>query len=57
MEVLIDGKYVGMVSFVKSMEVKHQSVVFTSKKLSKGKHEIQLKNKTGMVAIDAIIIQ
>jgi DUF4097 and DUF4098 domain-containing protein YvlB len=45
------------VSFVKQREVKHQSVVFTSKKLRKGKHEIQLKNKNGMVAIDAIIIQ
>jgi DUF4097 and DUF4098 domain-containing protein YvlB len=48
---------VGEVSFVKQREVKHQSVVFTSKKLRKGKHEIQLKNKNGMVAIDAIIIQ
>jgi hypothetical protein len=57
MEVLVDGKYVGEVSFVKQREVKHQSVVFTSKKLRKGKHEIQLKNKNGMVAIDAIIIQ
>jgi hypothetical protein len=57
MEVLVDGKHVGEVSFVKQREVKHQSVVFTSKKLRKGKHEIQLKNKNGMVAIDAIIIQ
>ena len=57
MEVLVDGKHVGEVSFVKQQEVKHQSVVFTSKKLRKGKHEIQLKNKNGMVAIDAIIIQ
>ena len=51
MEVLVDGKHVGEVSFVKQREVKHQSVVFTSKKLRKGKHEIQLKNKNGMVAI------
>ena len=50
-------EHVGEVSFVKQREVKHQSVVFTSKKLRKGKHEIQLKNKNGMVAIDAIIIQ
>ena len=57
LEVLVDGKHVGEVSFVKQREVKHQSVVFTSKKLRKGKHEIQLKNKNGMVAIDAIIIQ
>ena len=57
MEILIDGKHVGDVSFVKSQDVKHQSVVFTSKKLSKGKHEIQLKNKGGLIAIDAIIIQ
>ena len=33
MEVLVDGKHVGDVSFVKQQEVKHQSVVFTSKKL------------------------
>ena len=57
MEILIDGKHVGDVSFVKSQEVKHQSVVFTSKKLGKGKHEIQLKNKGGLIAVDAIIIQ
>jgi hypothetical protein len=57
MEVLVDGKHVGEVSFTKNQGIKHQSVVFTSKKLSKGKHEIQLKNKSGMVAIDAIIIQ
>ncbi|MBR2155210.1 MAG: alpha-L-fucosidase [Bacteroidaceae bacterium] len=57
MEILIDGKHVGEVSFVKNQEVKHQSVVFVSKKLSKGKHEIQLKNKGGLIAIDAIIIQ
>ena len=57
MEVLIDGKHVGEVSFDERQEIKHQSVVFTSNKLSKGKHDIQLKNKTGMVAIDAIIIQ
>ena len=57
MEILIDGRHVGEVSFVKNQEVKHQSVVFISKKLSKGKHEIQLKNKGGLIAIDAIIIQ
>ena len=57
MEILIDGKHVGDVSFVKSQEVKPQSVVFTSKKLGKGKHEIQLKNKSGLIAVDAIIIQ
>ena len=56
MEVLIDGKHVGDVSFAESKDVKHQSVVFTSKKLKKGKHEIQLINKNGMVAIDAIIL-
>lgn len=57
MEVFIDGKHVGDVSFVKSQEVKHQTIVFTSKKLKKGEHEIQLKNKSGTIAIDAIIIQ
>lgn len=56
MEVLIDGKHAGEVAFSKSLEVKHQSVVFTSKKLGKGKHEIQLKNKGGLIAVDAIII-
>ena len=57
MEVLIDGKHVGDISFAESKDVKHQSVVFTSKKLKKGKHEIQLINKNGMIAIDAIILQ
>lgn len=57
MEVYIDGKHAGEVTFAKSQEVKHQSVVFTSKKLGKGKHEIQLKNKSGWIAIDAIVIQ
>ena len=57
MEVYIDGKHAGEVTFAKSQEVKYQSVVFTSKKLSKGKHEIQLKNKSGWIAIDAIVIQ
>ncbi|MBR6371532.1 MAG: hypothetical protein IKS24_10765, partial [Bacteroidaceae bacterium] len=57
MEIYIDGKHTGKVSFNKSQEVKHQSTVFTSRKLSKGRHEIQLKNTTGMVAIDAIIMQ
>ena len=55
-KVLIDGKHAGDVSFAESKDVKHQSVVFTSKKLKKGKHEIQLINKNGMVAIDAIIL-
>ena len=57
MEVFIDDKHVGDVSFVKSQEVKHQTIVFTSKKLRKGEHKIQLKNKSGTIAIDAIIIQ
>ena len=57
MEVFIDDKHVGDVSFVKSQEVKHQTIVFTSKKLKKGEHKIQLKNKNGTIAIDAIIIQ
>ena len=57
MEVFIDDKHVGVVSFVKSQEVKHQTIVFTSKKLKKGEHKIQLKNKNGTIAIDAIIIQ
>lgn len=57
MEVFIDDKHVGDVLFVKSQEVKHQTIVFTSKKLKKGEHEIQLKNKSGTIAIDAIIIQ
>ena len=57
MEIFIDGKNAGKVSFIKSQEVKHQSIIFTSKKLSKGKHEILLKNTTGMVAIDAVIIK
>lgn len=57
MEVFIDGKHVGDVLFVKSQEVKHQTIVFTSKKLKKGEHEIQLKNKSGTIAIDATIIQ
>jgi alpha-L-fucosidase len=57
MEVFIDDKHVGDVSFVKSQEVKHQTIVFTSKKLKKGEHKIQVKNKSGTIAIDAIIIQ
>lgn len=57
MEVFIDDKHVGDVSFVKSQEVKHQTIVFTSKKLKKGEHKIQMKNKSGTIAIDAIIIQ
>lgn len=57
MEVFIDDKHVGDVSFVKNQEVKHQTIVFTSKKLKKGEHKIQLKNKSGTIAIDAIIIQ
>ncbi len=57
MEVFIDDKHVGDVLFVKSQEVKHQTIVFTSKKLKKGEHKIQLKNKSGTIAIDAIIIQ
>lgn len=57
MEVFIDDKHVGDVSFVKSQEVKHQTIVFTSKKMKKGEHKIQLKNKSGTIAIDAIIIQ
>ena len=57
MEVFIDDKHVGDVSFVKSQEVKHQTIVFTSKKMKKGEHKIQLKNKNGTIAIDAIIIQ
>ena len=57
MEVFIDDKHVGDVSFVKSQEVKHQTIVFTSKKLKKGEHKIQLKNKNGTIAIDAVIIQ
>jgi alpha-L-fucosidase len=56
MEVFIDDKHVGDVSFVKSQEVKHQTIVFTSKKMKKGEHKIQLKNKNGTIAIDAIII-
>ena len=57
MEVFIDDKHVGDVSFVKSQEVKHQTIVFTSTKMKKGEHKIQLKNKSGTIAIDAIIIQ
>lgn len=57
MEVFIDDKHVGDVLFVKSQEVKHQTIVFTSKKMKKGEHKIQLKNKSGTIAIDAIIIQ
>ncbi len=57
MEVIIDGKHAGDVTFVKSQEVKHQSIVFTSKKFRKSKHQIQLVNKSGMIALDAIIVQ
>ena len=57
MEVRIDGKHAGHVSFVKSEDVKHQSIVFTSKKLRKSTHEIQLVNKRGMIALDALIVR
>ena len=57
MEVRIDGKHAGEVKFVKEQDVKHQSVVFTSKKLRKTSHEIQLVNKSGMIALDAIIVR
>ena len=57
MEVLIDGRHSGEATFVKSQSVKHQSVVFTSKKLRKGKHVIQLINKAGTIALDAVVIK
>ena len=57
MEVLIDGRHSGEAVFVKSQSVKHQSVVFTSKKLRKGKHVIQLINKAGTIALDAVVIK
>ncbi len=56
MEVLIDGRHVGNVTFAEGQHVKHQSVVFTSKRLRKAQHEIKLINKGGTIAIDALIV-
>ena len=56
MEVLIDDRHVGNVTFAEGQPVKHQSVVFTSKRLRKAQHEIKLINKGGTIAIDALIV-
>ena len=57
MEIRIDGKSVGKVAFEKSENVKPQTIVYTSKKLKKGTHEIQLINQGGTIALDALVIQ
>lgn len=57
MEVMIDGRHSGEVAFVKSQSVRHQSIVFTSRKLRKGKHVIQLINKAGTIALDALVVK
>ena len=57
MEIRIDGKSVGKVAFEKSENVKPQTIVYTSKKLQKGTHEIQLINQGGTIALDALVIQ
>ena len=56
MEVLIDDRHVGNVTFAEGQPVKHQSVVFTSKRLRKAQHEVKLINKGGTIAIDALIV-
>lgn len=56
MEVMIDDRHVGNVTFAEGQPVKHQSVVFTSKRLRKAQHEIKLINKGGTIAIDALIV-
>ena len=57
MEIRIDGKSVGKVAFEKSENVKPQTIFYTSKKLKKGTHEIQLINQGGTIALDALVIQ
>ena len=57
MQVVTDGKVCGEVTFHKGTERKAQQVVFTSNKLKKGKHTIELINLEGTIAIDALRIE
>ena len=57
MQVVTDGKVCGEVTFHKDTERKAQQVVFTSNKLKKGKHTIELINLEGTIAIDALRIE
>ena len=63
MQVVIDGKACGEVTFHKGIytleskgERKAQQTVFTSKKLRKGKHTLDLINRQGIIAVDALKI-
>lgn len=56
MQVVIDGKACGEVTFHKGASHKAQQVVFTSKKLRKGKHTLELINRQGIIAVDALKI-
>lgn len=55
MEIVIDGQSRGIVQFEKSDVVRHQQVVFTSSRLRKGAHTVELINREGNIALDACI--
>lgn len=57
MQVVIDGKTCGEVTFHKGSERKAQQVVFTSSKLKKGEHVLELINLEGTIALDAVRVQ
>lgn len=57
MQIVTDGKACGEVAFHKGTERKAQQVVFTSNKLKKGKHTLELVNLEGTIAVDALKIE
>jgi len=57
MQVMIDGKTCGEVTFHKGSERKAQQEVFTSSKFKKGKHVLELINLEGTIALDAVRVQ
>lgn len=57
MQIVTDGKACGEVAFRKGTERKAQQVVFTSNKLKKGKHTLELVNLEGTIAVDALKIE
>lgn len=57
MQIVTDGKACGEVAFHKGAERKAQQVVFTSNKLKKGKHTLELVNLEGTIAVDALKIE
>lgn len=57
MQIVTDGKARGEVAFHKGTERKAQQVVFTSNKLKKGKHTLELVNLEGTIAVDALKIE